>query len=178
MIEAEALRRLGGFDERLSVLADWDLWIRLADAGPAAHSQSMLVGYVVHRGGMFTQHPDVAADDLEYLIEKHRGRPTRLGIEPDVARMLVALAYGHARAGRRVRAVVTALRAAVRARSPRYAALALAFVGGYRFALAVRNRLSDTELPPRPDWLAADVAYATARDIRGGRYRRRRGRRC
>ena len=113
VIEAEALRRVGGFDERLSVLADWDLWMRLADAGPAAHSKTMLVGYVIHRGGMFTQHPDVATGDLDYLIEKHRPRTTRLGIGPDVARMLVALAYGHARAGRRVRAVVTALRAAV-----------------------------------------------------------------
>jgi glycosyltransferase involved in cell wall biosynthesis len=161
VIEAEALRRVGGFDERLSVLADWDLWIRLADAGRAAHSRSMLVGYVVHRGGMFTQHPEIAAGDLEYLIEKHRVRTARLGIEPDVARMLVALAYGHARARRRARAVLTALRAAARARSPRYAALGLAFIGGYRFALAVRNRLSDTELPARPDWLAANVAHAT-----------------
>jgi hypothetical protein len=161
VVETETIRRVGGFDEQLSVLADWDLWMRLADAGPAAHSKSMLVGYLIHRGGMFTQHPEIAASDLRYLTGKHRERSARLGVEPDVARMLVALAYGHARAHRRMRAVVTALQAAARARSPRYAALGLAFIGGYRFALAVRNRLSDTVLPPRPDWVTADVARAT-----------------
>ena len=158
VIDTEALRRLGGFDQRLSVLADWDLWIRLADAGPGVHCSSMIVGYVTHPNGMFTRHPQAAASDLRYLTGKHRERGAQLGVGPDVARMLVALAYGHARGSRRARAAVTALRAAARARSPRYAALGVAFVGGYRFALAVRNRLSDTDLPPRPDWLAADVA--------------------
>ena len=30
MAQADLVRRVGGFDERLQVLADWDLWIRLA----------------------------------------------------------------------------------------------------------------------------------------------------
>jgi hypothetical protein len=32
-VDAQALDRVGGFDEALHILADWDLWLRL---GPAA----------------------------------------------------------------------------------------------------------------------------------------------
>ncbi|HEY3187062.1 MAG TPA: glycosyltransferase, partial [Solirubrobacteraceae bacterium] len=152
--DARTVRRLGGFDEALSVLADWDLWIRLADAGRAAHCSSMLVGYVVHAGGMFTQQPAVATADVRELTAKHRARGARLGLEPDVGRMLVAMAYGHARAGRRARAAGTAVRAAVPARSPRYAALGHGLLVGHRTALALRRRLSGTVVPPAPPWLS------------------------
>ena len=35
LVRTELVRRLGGFDEQLANLDDWDLWIRLASAGVA-----------------------------------------------------------------------------------------------------------------------------------------------
>ena len=46
------VQTVGGFDPALSMLADWDLWIRLADAAPWAGVQRPLVAYTVHRGAM------------------------------------------------------------------------------------------------------------------------------
>jgi glycosyltransferase involved in cell wall biosynthesis len=64
----ELLRRLGGFDERLFHLADWDLWIRLADAAPAAAAPELLVGYVHHPSNMLMRDPYDALDELDYLV--------------------------------------------------------------------------------------------------------------
>jgi glycosyltransferase involved in cell wall biosynthesis len=51
MATTESVRAVGGFDERLRVLADWDLWLRLADVRGAT-TQSAAVAYVEHSGGM------------------------------------------------------------------------------------------------------------------------------
>lgn len=46
------VQRLGGFDERLAMFADWDLWLRLAAAAPAVSVREPLVAYRDHAGGM------------------------------------------------------------------------------------------------------------------------------
>ena len=48
LVRAEALRTVGGFDPRLSILADWDLWLRLRKQGGFAAAMPHLVGYTVH----------------------------------------------------------------------------------------------------------------------------------
>ncbi len=45
MAATDVLRRLGGFDESLSNMEDWELWIRLADEGPLASVDRPLVAY-------------------------------------------------------------------------------------------------------------------------------------
>ena len=45
MASADVLRELGGFDESLSNMEDWELWIRLADRGPVASVDLPLVAY-------------------------------------------------------------------------------------------------------------------------------------
>jgi len=66
----ETLRSLGGFDEKLSVVADWELWLRLAGAVPFVPVARPLVGYLRHRGGMSG---DVARLDEElcHVQQKH-----------------------------------------------------------------------------------------------------------
>ncbi len=48
----ELVREVGGFDHRLSNLADWDLWIRLAQYGEPAAVMEADVGYSLHNGAM------------------------------------------------------------------------------------------------------------------------------
>jgi GT2 family glycosyltransferase len=160
MADTATVRRLGGFDERLSVLADWDLWIRLAAAGRAVHCAASLVGYVVHEGGMFTRHPEAVAADFRYLTAKHvNGSGPSAGV-PDGLRLAVALAYGHARAGRRVRAARAALGAGVHHRDPMAAAIGVALLGGQDFALALRRLILRRRPPPPPRWLEREVVRA------------------
>jgi hypothetical protein len=53
VLAATALvRRVGGFDPTISLLADWDLWIRLAAAAPFVPVEEILLGYVLHPSSM------------------------------------------------------------------------------------------------------------------------------
>jgi glycosyltransferase involved in cell wall biosynthesis len=52
MARTHLLRRLGGFNPDLAVLADWDLWIRLFLAAPGADVSRPLVAYRVHPDSM------------------------------------------------------------------------------------------------------------------------------
>jgi glycosyltransferase involved in cell wall biosynthesis len=98
---ADLLQRLGGFDERLFQLADWDLWIRLALASRAASCPDVLVAYTIHEQNMLlTDRRDVFAE-FRYLLEKHRPVTETYGMEPDAARFTRWVAQGHRRAGRR-----------------------------------------------------------------------------
>jgi glycosyltransferase involved in cell wall biosynthesis len=108
----ELLRHLGGFDERLSQLADWDLWLRLALNGRAAACPEILVGCVLHAGSMLlTERRDIF-DELEYLVNKHRVASVRSGVMFDLPLFARWVAEGHLRAGRRFRAASTYLLAA------------------------------------------------------------------
>ena len=48
VVRREALRRAGPFDTRLRNTEDWEMWIRLAKAGPPAWVRSPLLAYRVH----------------------------------------------------------------------------------------------------------------------------------
>lgn len=48
MVHVETFRSSGGFDPRLRHLADWDMWLRLAELGPAACAPEPLVAYRIH----------------------------------------------------------------------------------------------------------------------------------
>ena len=72
LARADVVRELGGFDEQLVQLADWDLWIRLALAGPAAATSDILVGYVMHDESMLLTDRREVFPEMDYLVEKHR----------------------------------------------------------------------------------------------------------
>lgn len=110
MARTVLVRELGGFDERLIQLADWDLWIRLALAGPAAASPEILVGYVMHEDSMLLTDRRDVFPEMEYLAQKHRSASEGYGVEFDRALFTRWVARGHRRAGRRWEAAGTYLR--------------------------------------------------------------------
>jgi GT2 family glycosyltransferase len=149
----DALRTLGGFDEKLSVMADWDLWIRLADHGPVVHCHQALAGYVVHAGGMYSQHPEAAEADFARMAAKHADRPNGNGRRPERAILALTLAHAHARAGRRGAAARTALGAGLRYARPRLVALGFVLLDRRQLALRLHQRHKQRKLPPIPEWL-------------------------
>ncbi len=71
MVRRELLERVGGFDESLSVLADWDLWIRLVASARVAVCPQVLSGYVVHSGSMHVRHTDDALTEFQELGRRY-----------------------------------------------------------------------------------------------------------
>jgi hypothetical protein len=107
---ADLVREVGAFDEELFQLADWDLWIRLTLAAPAAVAPELLVGYVMQCQSMLlTDRRDVFRE-FEYLVRKHAAAAAAHGVGPDPARFARWVAFGHLRAGRRRKAAATYLR--------------------------------------------------------------------
>ena len=146
----ELLRRLGGFDESLDHIADWDLWIRLTEAGRPAACHEALVAYVVHETNMHRHAIDSAAREGPVLRAKHAGSSLPGRFDPIVFRRWIA--EGQAHAGRPGRAALTYAGTSLRYRSRRDARRAL---GQMLRALRLRGAPEAGEPHgPTPDWLA------------------------
>jgi len=68
----ELVRELGGFDEELSQLSDWDLWIRIANTGRGASCPEVLMAYVHHPGGAALNDRRDPLAELDRLWQRHR----------------------------------------------------------------------------------------------------------
>jgi glycosyltransferase involved in cell wall biosynthesis len=158
MARTDLLRRLGGFDERLFQLADWDLWIRLAHAGRAAACLEVVVGCIVHPRSMLLTSRDDVFEEFKYIEEKHRDATEASGIRFDRSLFTRWVALGHRRAGRRFRAARVYLTGAVANRDPGNVPRALAAVLGERPAAWARAAVGRNETENGPDvepaWLA------------------------
>ncbi|MBA8794248.1 glycosyltransferase involved in cell wall biosynthesis [Friedmanniella endophytica] len=73
---------LGGFDEAISNLADWDFYIRLGLAAPVAPVHRLLVGYLVDAGGM-AHGIGRSEREYRYLDVKHERDRRARGVELD-----------------------------------------------------------------------------------------------
>lgn len=111
------VRSVGGFDEELRILADWDLWIRLALAAPLASVERPLVGYVLH-GGNMTARPAGFEAEYERIRAKHAAARRELGVELDHNAWTRWFAEVDRRGGQRLRPAVAYARMAVRRREP------------------------------------------------------------
>jgi glycosyltransferase involved in cell wall biosynthesis len=102
---------LGGFDDRFSHLADWDLWLRLTQRATGLACDEVLVGYVKHADNMLGLRTRDLFGEFAPLAAKHREASRSYGREFD--RVVVArwVAETHRRAGRRVDAAAAYLRA-------------------------------------------------------------------
>jgi glycosyltransferase involved in cell wall biosynthesis len=151
LAKTELVREVDGFDETLFQLADWDLWIRLALAAPAAAVEGLHVGLLVHPESMLLVDRRDVFDELDSLVAKHSSVATRTGVSVDRARFARWVADGHLRAGRRREAA----RAYVRGTKAPGNALraAAALFGGRPFAIASRLRARREPEPRRPEWL-------------------------
>jgi glycosyltransferase involved in cell wall biosynthesis len=104
VVSADLVRDLGGFDERLFQLTDWDLWIRLAQARAAAAVDEVVVGCIIHPRSMLLASEEDVFEEFAYLERKHRAASAANGIRFDRRLFTRWVALGHRRAGRRIRA--------------------------------------------------------------------------
>jgi glycosyltransferase involved in cell wall biosynthesis len=154
----DLLEWLGGFDESLFQLADWDLWIRLALAAPAAVVDEVLVALVVHAESMLLVDRRDVFLELDHLVETHREAATRAGVEVDRARFARWVASGHLRAGRRRAAARAYLRGTRAPGNVVRAAGTFLGPGAYASASALRDVVpgalrSGERVTDRPSWL-------------------------
>jgi hypothetical protein len=146
MARAELVREVGGFDERLNELTDWDFFLRLADAGRPAACREHVIGYVVHPENRRVRDDCDVQAEFRYLAAKHDADELPLQ-RAGFARWV---AMGELRAGRRVRAALTYLDSSVRDRDPGNALRAGAALVGER-AFRLRRRIVGER--PDPAWL-------------------------
>jgi glycosyltransferase involved in cell wall biosynthesis len=74
----DAVRAAGGFDAGLSLLADWDLWLKLGERGAVASVPDVLVGYRVHAASMSSTRSDAVAE-LRRMQRAHAAALRREG---------------------------------------------------------------------------------------------------
>jgi glycosyltransferase involved in cell wall biosynthesis len=159
---ADAVKRVGGFDEALSQLADWDMWLRLTAEGSAAACPEPLVGYVQHSGSMLLNDRSRAlVEEFKRVAAKHGHLAADPRRDFDRAGLFRWIGWGHARAGRRLRAAVAYVRAA--ALRPPYGSRE-SLKDAFR-ALAGRETAQGATVPERatetPAWVALYRADAS-----------------
>jgi hypothetical protein len=163
------LDRIGGFDEAIVHMPDWDLCLRLWAEDPGVGCREALVAYVQHPQMLsFRQtaafEADLATIDAK-LAEPAAGAPTRASRRDSADRaarrgLLEWMATRHLTAGARGPAAHAWLRSAAAGRRPDDLLRAAAALAGPRPFRAVDSRLSrrfdgdGAPVPPAPDWLA------------------------
>ncbi len=131
----------GGFDPAFSVLADWDLWLRMLDQGAiAAPCPEPLIAYTRHANNMHLESTLQMVSEFNALRVKHAALGERLGVQFGNIEWSRWIASSHRRAGRRYRAAAAYFETGVRYRASRELARAAGVLLGER-ALRVGARL-------------------------------------
>lgn len=77
----EVVLAQGGFDRDLSLLGDWDMWLKLLRTGPPAVVNEHLVGYRLHPQNMSARNADRVFSELAVIEDRYRdlreGRPLK-----------------------------------------------------------------------------------------------------
>jgi len=157
----ELLHAVGGFDERLALLADWDLWIRLAPKAAPAVSDEVLVAYRLHPGNMHVRKVDVIDVELDYLGRKHLPGQDHSWQNLIGSSALAWRAKAYRRAGRRGDAARLFLRRWWLTREARDLAQALLSLFGDPSVWAVRRRWRQRKMS-HPEWLDTGAASPSA----------------
>ncbi len=158
-----ALIAAGGFDDRFSVLADWDMWLRLCAGRKAAACDRILVAYVEHAENLHLLDTDSVLREFALLRERHRGLAAPLGLEIGDVNWSRWIASSHRRAGRRGQAALAYLRTGARFRSGRDAARAAAVLAGEGVMgrLARPGNAPDASRHREWEWLAEAPALGS-----------------
>jgi glycosyltransferase involved in cell wall biosynthesis len=102
LVRRELLQRTGGFDASLRHMSDWDLWIRLGQAGPPAAVERPLVAYLIHPGNASADTGEIPA---ELSVLDRRYRHLRGGAAADRGYVHRWIAWNSLRTGKRGEAV-------------------------------------------------------------------------
>jgi glycosyltransferase involved in cell wall biosynthesis len=148
---ADLLERIGRFDERLSALADWDLWIRAAHGGRAGACAEPLIAHRSHPAGMMATDAAEIMAEFELLREKHADAARAAGMQFGAVWLRRWRAARNLAAGRRLKAGAGFLGSALRQRSGRDLARAAGALGGGR--LRRLGRFAEARVTARPEWL-------------------------
>jgi glycosyltransferase involved in cell wall biosynthesis len=144
------LEQTGGFDESFSFLADWDMWIRLADEGRPALVPDVLIAYSHHADSWVLSGDTAVSQDLNRLIKKHDALSRRFEVTVDVLEHDRYVAYSLWLAGRRREAARRFLAVAREHRDP--GCLVRAATALLERDLVARLRPAQRR-PPGPEWL-------------------------
>ena len=90
MIRRTALDAAGGFDERLTALEDWDMWLRLSLIAEARYTPAVLVTYRIRPGGMSEDRARMDRNRFCVLDKINRTRPVALESLGNVGRRIIA----------------------------------------------------------------------------------------
>jgi glycosyltransferase involved in cell wall biosynthesis len=142
---------VGGFDESLSALADWDAWLRLARATPAAQVEDALMACSLHAGNWVLQGDPADESDYRRFSEKHAELIRRHGVAPNRLRYDRYIAARHLRAGHRWMAGRRLVKAGLRQWDAPTVAVGLMVLAAPLFLLKLRRR----RRPRTPSWLSA-----------------------
>jgi glycosyltransferase involved in cell wall biosynthesis len=149
---------VGGFDPSLAVVADWDLWIRLARVAHGVAGPAATVAYAAHDENMSSDIPRLL-NEFRQLAARHAAACRRHGIrfgDPGFPHWIAQL---YRRQGRRLRAAAWYLRSA---RIPGWRLDALRAVGvllGERAMSHSRRPLAGQSVPV-PGWVTPGNASA------------------
>jgi glycosyltransferase involved in cell wall biosynthesis len=109
LADRETALGLGGFDERLKHLSDWDMWLRLLSVDVPAVAPAIAVAYRLHPRSL-SLNPSGMLRDLAVLDTRWRGLRSGRVLEAGPTHLWMAMSY--LRAGDRPRAARSYLRAA------------------------------------------------------------------
>jgi glycosyltransferase involved in cell wall biosynthesis len=160
---ADAVRAVGGFDPALTVMADWDLWIRLLRSHRAAVTMEALVAVTQHSENMQITLVDTIAREIELIRAKHASHAAAVGASIGSAQLYRWLGNQYRRAGRRRRAARTYLAVGRRYRLRRDLLRVIVVLLGDRVVWLARGRRTP---PQPPDWLAQAPAAPTRTNAR------------
>jgi glycosyltransferase involved in cell wall biosynthesis len=120
LVKTEAIRQVGGFDEKITHLGDFDCWIRLDPICRAARCDEPLIAYIQQPSGMHLHNAHLVPADVRYLHRKYESQYEALGRAFDGETFVVWVANLHRAAGRYRQAGSVYLTAAWHYRSLRY----------------------------------------------------------
>jgi glycosyltransferase involved in cell wall biosynthesis len=156
MVRTELARSVGGFDPRLSLLADWDMWIRLIVRARPAIVDRPLVAYLRY-GNSMSSRGDGFENELHTVDSKHASTRSEWGVALNHKAVQGWNTAMHLLAGHRLHAARAYLWLLCRHRDGKSllrAGLALLWPGAM-IERSDRRSLS----PVPPDWLAEAEAW-------------------